>query len=129
MAELVRIDASLFREDEKWFVYDDGRSILRRVGRHTESARSDFPAPMIRRDSIDPCRGPDGRVHESLSSLRRSYRADGNPQGETYHEIGNDVIAPAPLPQFDRRQRRDDIRAAISDVKEGRVPPLAVLED
>lgn len=128
MAELLRIEPALFRQDEGWFIFSDGRKCLRKLERPAPAARSSFPAPMIRRDSIDPCRGPDGRMHESLSSYRRSLRADGNPQGENYYEIGNEELKPD-LPKFDQKARRDDIKAAIEDVRNGRVPPLTVLED
>lgn len=130
MATLVAIEPATFRPDEQaWFIYDNGRRYLRSTLEQSPVARSSFPAPSIRRDSIDACRGPDGRMHESLASLRRSYRADGNPQGETYTEIGNEPL-PTPVEQkFDRRERRNDIKAAIEDVKNGRVPPMAILED
>lgn len=129
MAQLVRIEPATFRPDEQaWFVMDDGRKYLRSTVEKSPVARSSFPAPMIKRDSIDPCRGPDGQMHDSLASLRRSYRADGNPQGENYIELGNESITPVEH-KFDRAERRDNIKAAIEDVKNGRVPPLAVLED
>lgn len=122
MAELVRIEPSLFRADEVWLVFDDGRKCLRRIDREVNRARSNFPAPSIRRDSIEPCMGGDRRMHDSLSSYRRSLRPDGNPFGDSFVEIGNET-AKQETPQFDRKQRRDDIRAAIEDVKNGRVPP------
>lgn len=92
------------------------------------SARRMICAPRVKSDYIDPCLGPDGRMHDSLASYRRSLRADGNPQGETYHEIGNEELRPVKH-EFDRKQRRDDIRAGLEDVKNGRVPTLTVLED
>lgn len=56
-----------------------------------QSKRADFPTPMMIRDSIDPVQSmADGRWHESKSSLYRSYRADGNPQGVDYEVQGND---------------------------------------
>lgn len=128
MARLLRIEPALFSTDEHWLVFDDGRQYLRKIDREAHPSRSDFPTPMIRRDSIDPCRGMDGKIHESLSSYRRSLRSDGNPQGETYTEIGEQEL-PTIKPTFDRASRRDDIRAAIADVKNGNVPPLTVLED
>lgn len=129
MAELLRIEPSLFRpETEGWFVFDDGRKYLRPLEREDNTSRSSFPCPMIRRDSIDPCRGPDGKMHESLSSYRRSLRPDGNPQGQSYIEVGNESVT-YEAPQFDRKQRRDDIKAAIEDVKNGRVAPPVFLED
>lgn|SRR3546814_14966 len=86
-------------------------------------------APRIKVDQIAPCLGMDGKIHDSLASLRRTYRADGNPQGENYVEIGDQELPAFQAPEFDRKQRRDDIRAGIEDVKNGRVAPLAVLED
>ncbi|MBB4642364.1 hypothetical protein [Rhizorhapis suberifaciens] len=122
MANLVRIEPSLFRADEVWFVFDDGRKCLRKTTPPEVPARSDFPCPMIRRDSIDPCFGMDGRMHDSMASYRRTLRPDGNPQGERYIELGNESL-PHVEQKIDRQQRRDDIKAAIQDVKYGRVPP------
>jgi hypothetical protein len=124
MASLVRIEPAMFRADEAWFVFDDGRKYLRK--REAPEART--RAPAIMRDSIELCRGPDGRMHDSLASYRRSLRADGNPQGENYTEIGNERLTPVEH-KFDRKQRRDDIRAGLEDVRNGRVPPMAILED
>lgn len=124
MAELVRVEPSLFRADEEWLIYDNGRSYLRRTGR-ADNARS---APAIMSDSIDPIRGPDGRVHTSLSTYRASLRPDGNPQGERYYELGDQSLKHTPLVP-DRAKRRDDIRRGLEDVKNNRVPPLTILED
>lgn len=86
-------------------------------------ARRLVSAPRIQTDSIEPARGADGKMHTSLASLRHSYTPSGNPQGERYYEVGND-IPKGKKASFDRKQRREDIRAAISDVKNGRVPPI-----
>jgi len=128
VAELLRVEPSKFCAGEAWFIFDDGRSCLRRIDMAPEPARSNFPCPMIRRDNITPCMGMDGRMHDSLSSYRRTLKADGNPQGENYIELGNDSLSPVTY-DFDSDQRRDDIRAALQDVKNGHVPPLTVLED
>jgi len=130
MATLVRIEPALFRPDEQgWFVMSDGRKYLRPLEpREPVRARSSFPCPMIRKDTIDPCMGMDGRMHDSLSSYRRSLKAENNPQGESYTEIGNEE-APTITHDFDRKQRRDDIKAAIMDVKYGRVPPPTATPD
>lgn len=84
-------------------------------------------APMISRDAITPCLGMDGKMTDSLATLRRTYRADGNPQGENYTEIGNEEMRPVER-KFDRAERRDDIKAAIADVKAGKpfAPPVAL---
>lgn len=85
--------------------------------------------PRIKSDVIAPCLGPDGRMHDSLSSYRHACRPEGNPQGERYHELGDADLDPVTY-KFDRKQRRDDISHAVADVKNGWVPPPSVaLED
>lgn len=83
-------------------------------------------APRVVSDSIEPTLGPDGKVHTSLASYRHSCTPEGNPRGERYQELGNSEMPAFKAPEFDRRKRRDDIRAGIQDVKEGRVPPVVV---
>lgn len=85
-------------------------------------------APRVVSDSIEPTLGPDGKLHTSLASYRHSCTPEGNPQRQTYHELGSDSLPPFKAPEFDRRKRRDDIRAGIQDVKEGRVPPVVTGE-
>lgn len=128
MAELLRVEPSMFCKGEAWFIFDDGRKCLRKLDMGIPPARSSFPTPALRRDTIDPARGMDGRMYESLSGLRRTYRPDGNPQGERYTEIGNEELKPV-THTFDRAQRRDDIKAAIEDVRNGRVAQSVALED
>lgn len=129
MAELLRIEPTrshLTGEPDgmAWFVFDNGRSFHRSLSPSPPSRR----APAIHRDSIAPCRGMDGQMHDSLSSYRRTLKADGNPQGENYIELGNESLSPVTY-DFDRAERRNDIRAAMQDVRNGHVPPLTVLED
>lgn len=88
-----------------------------------EGAQRQVSAPRILSDYIEPCRGADGKMHDSLSSLRATYLPSGNPKGERYLELGDQQIKPTEH-KVDRKQRRDDIRAAIEDVKNGRVPPI-----
>lgn len=86
-------------------------------------------APRIISDFIEPTMGPDGKMHDSLAAYRRSLEPGGNPQGERYLEIGNEEIKPN-LPKFDRKERREDIKAAIADVKAGKpIPSPVILED
>lgn len=127
MAELLRVEPSLFNPNEAWFIFDDGRKCLRRIDREEPKARSNFPTPALRRDSIDPCMGMDGRMYDSLSGYRKTLRPDGNPQGERYTEIGNEELTPVQH-KFDRKQRRNDIKAAIEDVRNGRVAQSVPLE-
>lgn len=89
-------------------------------------ARRMLSLPMIGRcDTIEPVRGPDGRMHTSLATYRASLRPGGNPKGEHYHELGNEELPAFKAPEFDRKSRREAIRAGIADVKAGRVPPVA----
>lgn len=124
MAEVIRIEPSLFRpSEEAWFVMSDGRRLLRKITPPDPVARSDFPAPSIRRDAIEPCRGADGKVYDSLSAYRRTLLPQNNPRGERYYELGNDTI-PVETPKTDRKAIRDAVKAGIEDVRNGRVPPL-----
>lgn len=83
-------------------------------------------APRVISDTMEPTLGPDGKMHTSLASYRHSCTPEGNPQGERYQELGRDELPAFKAPEFDRKKRRDDIRAGIQDVKEGRVPPVVV---
>lgn len=89
-----------------------------------EDAVRQISAARILSDTIEPSRGADGKMHDSKAALRASYLPGGNPQGERYLELGDQQIKPAEV-KFDRKQRRDDIRAAMEDVKNGRVPPTS----
>lgn len=93
-----------------------------------DRAMRQVSAPRVISDYIEPCLGADGKMHDSLASYRHSLTPEGNPQGERYLELGDQSLTHTP-PKFDERQRRDDIKAALEDVKNGRVPPLTVLED
>jgi putative FmdB family regulatory protein len=85
-------------------------------------------APMVRSDVIDPIRGPDGKMHDSLSSYRHSCTPEGNPQGERYFELGDQELPEFKVPEADRKQVRDDIKRGIEDVKAGRLPEIATGE-
>lgn len=68
--------------------------------------------------------GADGKLHDSLASYRRSLTPEGNPKGERYLELGNEELPAFKPPEFNRRERREAIKAGIADVKAGRVPPV-----
>lgn len=105
-----------------WHTLSDGRQVYKKM-EEWHDRRSSLPIPYFRQDSIDPVRGMDGRMHDTLSGYRRTLRADGNPQGESYTEIGNEETKAYVAPEFDRKSRRNDIKRAIADVKNGNVPP------
>ena len=81
-------------------------------------------APAVKTDTIEPTRGPDGKLHTSLASYRASLLPSGNPKGERYFELGDQDLKPKTY-DFDPKQRREDLRRAVADVKNGNVPPAA----
>ena len=86
-------------------------------------ARSGLPCPMVIRDSMDDIQSmADGRVYDSKSALRRSYTADGNPQGRDYQEIGGTEIEPAGRASVDKKALRDAVDKAMHDVETGQIP-------
>lgn len=93
------------------------------------SARRGVSAPMVLSDCIEPRMGADGKMHDSLASYRHSLTPEGNAKGERYFELGEKEELPSKTYEFDERQRRDDIRAAVADVKNGNVPAPVILED
>lgn len=88
------------------------------------SSQRVISAPAVHSDAIEPVRGADGKMHDSMASYRRSLAPGGNPQGERYIELGNEKVPDYKPPEFDPKARRDAIRAGIADVKAGRVPPV-----
>lgn len=64
-----------------------------------------------------------GRVHTS----KAKFRADTRAIGAT--EIGNEPIRPRAPVRLDRGQRREAIRKAIYDLKNGHRPPQLVSDD
>lgn len=73
-----------------WFTLDDGRSVYRKVERPQRGQRSSLAMPVILSDRIEPVQSmADGKTYDSMSALRRTYRADGNPQGIEYTEVGD----------------------------------------
>ena len=67
--------------------------------------RSLLPAPHLLRDEMPPVQSMlDGKLYDSKSRLRQTYRAAG------VVEVGNDVPTAPPAP---KRPRREDIKAAV----------------
>jgi len=73
---------------------------------------------------IEPTLGMDGRTHTSLSSYRASLRAESNPYRQNYTELGDQSLKPVTY-DFDKKQRREEIKKAVADVKNGRIPAVA----
>ena len=102
-----------------WVSLGDGRQVYCKVKKERADNRSSFPCPTIKMDRIPPTRGMDGRMHTSLSTYRHSLTPEGNPYGQRYYEIGNESTKPYKAPEFNKQNRRTDIKRAINDVKNG----------
>jgi len=83
---------------------------------------SSLACPYFKQDTIAPILGMDGRIYDTLSGYRKTLEPSGNPKGERYIEVGNEQTKAYEAPKFNRKQRREDIKRAISDVKNGNVP-------
>lgn len=75
--------------------------------RPVRKARSHLPGPMLIRDDMEPVQSMlDGRMYDSKSKLRATYRAAG------VTEVGNDVkFTPPPKPGT--RVNRKEIEATV----------------
>lgn len=76
-------------------------------------------APVVLSDVIEPRYGADGKLHDSLSSYRRSLTPEGNPRGERFFELGDEQLKTVEH-KPDPKKLRDDIRKSIAEVKQGR---------
>lgn len=93
------------------------KSIPELVAEHrVKMGTSSLSTPYFRQDAIQPCIGMDGKMHDTLSSYRKTLLPDGNPKGERYIELGNESLPDFKAPEFDRKKRREDIKRAISEV-------------
>jgi hypothetical protein len=78
-------------------------------------------APNVIRDEMDSLRNmADGKMYSSKAKFRQATRDAG------CVEIGNEnpIVKPRPKLELDRRQRREDIRKAIRDLRDGRAPRI-----
>lgn len=78
-------------------------------------------APHVIGDEMDPLRHMgDGKMYSSKRKFRDATKAAG------CVEIGNEnpVVRQRPKLELDRRQRREDIRRAINDLRDGRAPTI-----
>ena len=104
------------------WVYRDGQLVLKHLAtRAPRGPRSAIPAPYLIRDQIDPLQSMlDGRLYESKSELRASYKAAG------VREIGNDIDAAVKDAEVSRPSKPpvtiEDVAAAVQKVKQGYKP-------
>lgn len=112
-----------------WFDRGDGRQTYRKVPVAKLSSRSNLSAPMIISDFAEPVQSmADGKFYTSKKALSASHRASGNPHGQDFIELGNESM-PWVEHKTSEAELRDDIRSAVQDVKEGRLPDVLALND
>lgn len=90
------------------------------------AARKVLTAVRVISDAIEPQYGPDGKLHDSRSSLRAACMPSGNPKGERFHELGNDTLPAFEPPKIDEAALVDDIKHAFADAKAGKPAPIPV---
>lgn len=86
----------------------------------TAPERSDLSAPVVIGDSQEPLKSmADGKVYESKSAMRRSYRAENNPVGVDFIEVGNDParFKAKPKPKVDGAAIEASLGKSISRAK------------
>lgn len=117
--------------EKRWFTLPNGRQVYRSVPQRNE-ARSSLPIPYFKKDQIEPVMSmADGKTYDSLSALRRTYRADGNPQGKEYVEIGNESCLDQSWSprQVTDAEINEIIEKSEAQVASGNVPQLVNLSD
>lgn len=108
-----------------WFTTEDGRQVYRRVPEPPRE-RSAFPCPMFMRDEMDqPLKSmADGKMYTSKSAMRASYRPSGNPQGNSYVEVGDQHDRPytPPATKIDDKQIDTALNKALARYQAGERP-------
>lgn len=94
--------------------------------KRASESRSAFPVPHFVCDTQDALQSQaDGKWYTSKSAMRASYKADNNPHGVNFTEVGNeDLTRFTPPPKLDRKANRDAIERAICAVESGSIPPV-----
>lgn len=107
-----------------WFQVDDGRTVYRKVEQRPIGVRSDMPSPMIVKDTLDqPLQSmADGKYYTSKAALRATYRPSGNPQGNSYVEVGNEVQPITAEPKIDSKKIDDSLQRAMTRYSAGERP-------
>lgn len=122
MSELVRQEIDL----------GNGRTRIRYVSPEPRlpAKRANFPTPMVVRSFSDPVQSmADGKWYDTPTDLYKSYKAENNPAGVDYIELGNEEFVPDDTPVQTRDQLKDEIRQAINMVDQGWNPQSVALDD
>lgn len=86
--------------------------------------------PMVVRSFSEPVQSmADGKWYDTPADLRKSYKAENNPAGVDYIELGNEDIKPDEGPVQTRAELRDEIKQAINMVDQGWNPQSTYIDD
>lgn len=111
----------------------NGRTRIRYISPEPRQAskRGNFPIPMVVRSFSEPVQSmADGKWYDNPADLRKSYKAENNPAGVDYIELGNEEVTYTPDPEPTRGELKDEIRRAIHMVEnEGWNPQSVALDD
>lgn len=111
-----------------WFDKGDGRQVYRKV-RVPRANRSDLPMPHVIGSFAQPVQSAaNGQWYETKAGLAASHKASGNPHGIDFIELGNEEM-PWVEHQTSEAELRADVRNAVQDVKEGKLPDVLMLDD
>lgn len=113
----------------RWIDLGNGRQGLRKVKEPRPNNRSALAAPMIIGGFAEPVQSmADGKWYSTKAALSASHKASGNPHGVDFIELGNEEM-PWVDHTVDQAELRDDVRSAMADVKAGKMPEIAYLDD
>lgn len=111
----------------RWYSNGKGRSVYRPVPVE-RGERSHLSCPALALDTIEPTISQaDGKEYTSKSALRATYRAENNPQGINYIEIGNESLPSFTPPKRDAMKSLEAIERAEADVNAGRSPEIGTI--
>lgn len=105
------------------YILSDGKLVDKRTG---EVFVTDPRAPVCRplvitADTLDqPVKSmADGNYYSSKAALRATYRPSGNPQGESYIEVGNEKAPIADRPKRDDSAITTTLHKALARYQNG----------
>jgi len=92
----------------RWYKLPDGREVYRKPPR-LNTKRSGLGAPLLIRDDMDPVQSQlDGKMYDSKSALRATYKAAG------VVEVGNDSSAFEPQAMPKSGPDRSEVKATVA---------------
>lgn len=107
----------------RWIEVSPGRQRRVRIAPPKPDNRSGLACPMLIRDFDEPVQScADGKYYTSKRALAATHKANGNPHGQDFIELGNEEM-PWVEHNADPGELRDDVRSAINDVVTGNLPP------